>query len=85
MRIPCPFCGERDGEEFQVLGEAAGPRPDPTGADAEARFVDYVHLRDNPAGPHREYWYHAAGCRRWLVVSRDTRDHAVLGLAIAAP
>jgi sarcosine oxidase subunit delta len=85
MRIPCPFCGERDGEEFQTLGEAAGPRPDPAASDAEAEFFAYVHLRENPAGPHREYWYHAAGCRRWLLVTRDTRSNAVLGAAFAAP
>ena len=30
--------------------------------------MNYVYLRDNPAGPTRELWYHAAGCRAWLVV-----------------
>ena len=25
------------------------------------------------AGPHREYWYHGAGCHAWLVVTRNTR------------
>ena len=84
MRLTCPFCGERDAEEFAVLGEALPPRPDPAAADAEARFADYVYLRDNPAGPHREHWYHASGCRRWLVVVRDTRTHEVLSTALAA-
>ena len=32
--------------------------------------MDYVYLRDNPRGPLREYWHHAGGCRRWLVVTR---------------
>ena len=40
---------------------------------------DYVYLRDNPAGPHRELWYHAGGCRAWLIVGRDTRTHAISG------
>ena len=85
MRIPCPFCGERDSEEFQVLGGDAGPRPDPAGEDAPERFFAYVYLRDNPAGPHREHWYHANGCRLWLVVTRDTRDHTILDVSLASP
>ena len=80
MRIPCPYCGERDAEEFSIQGEVAGPRP----TDSEmAAFHAYVHLRSNEYGPTREYWYHAQGCRRWLLVSRDTRDHAVLGVELA--
>lgn len=63
MRIPCPHCGERDVAEFLCRGEVA----------------DDVHLRTNPIGPLAEHWYHAQGCRRWLVVTRDTRTHAILG------
>ena len=80
MRIPCPYCGERDAEEFSIQGEAAGPRP--AGDDAEAMH-GYVHLRVNEYGPTEEYWYHAQGCRRWLLVARDTRDHAILGVELA--
>ncbi len=40
-------------------------------------MTDYVYLRDNPAGAHRELWYHGAGCRSWLVVARDTRTHQI--------
>ena len=86
MRIPCPYCGERDAEEFSIQGEAAGPRPIPSdyGDGDRDAFHAYVHLRANEYGPTREYWYHAAGCRRWLIVSRDTRDHAVLKTEFAA-
>ena len=45
----------------------------------ESAFTDYVYLRDNPAGSFREYWYHAQGCRRWLIVERDTRTHEISG------
>jgi len=38
-----------------------------------------VYLRDNPAGPHRELWFHAGGCHDWLIVSRDTRTHEISG------
>ena len=76
MRIRCPHCGERDNGEFSYLGDAAPRRPDGLEASAAAMH-DYVYLRDNPAGTIRELWYHAAGCRSWLVVTRDTRTHAI--------
>lgn len=83
MRIPCPYCGERDAREFAYLGDATLTRPDPAAPDAEQAFHDYVYLRDNPAGAHQEWWYHANGCRQWLRVTRDTRTHAISG-AVAA-
>ena len=82
MRISCPHCGERGSEEFLYRGAADPVRP---AADAPAEaWHDYVYLRDNPAGPHRELWQHLHGCRRWLVVTRDTRTHAIFAVADAA-
>ena len=78
MRIPCPFCGERDSAEFVYRGDAGPVRP----ADDE-RMFDYVYPRDNPAGPMREHWYHAQGCRNWLVVVRDTVTHEISGSMFA--
>ena len=78
MRIPCPYCGERDAQEFVCRGEAPPPRP-----DGEEGLFAHLYLRDNPAGPLVELWYHAQGCRSWLVVTRDTRSHAILGAALA--
>jgi len=81
MRIPCPFCGSRDAAEFSYLGDASVKRPDNL-ADGDSNgtaMIDYVYLRDNPAGPMKEYWYHGAGCHRWLIVERDTRTHHVIG------
>ncbi len=83
MRIQCPFCGERDLSEFSYLGDAAYGRPDPNAATAEAEFFATVYLRDNPAGPHRELWYHAFGCRRWLQLTRNTLTHEILAVAFA--
>jgi heterotetrameric sarcosine oxidase delta subunit len=77
MRIPCPHCGQRDIREFSYLGDATVSRPDPDGPSALDGFFQYVYLRDNPAGLHREYWYHASGCQAWLVVTRDTRTHEI--------
>ena len=48
----------------------------------EAR-VDYVYLRDNPAGLHKEHWHHSAGCHSWLVVTRDTVTHEIVGVELA--
>lgn len=82
MRIPCPFCGERDLSEFTYLG-AALERPDPAQLEAADRFFEFVYLRNNPAGPHEELWYHEQGCRSWLHVRRDTRTHEILAAAFA--
>jgi methylglutamate dehydrogenase subunit B len=81
MRIPCPFCGERDSSEFTYLGEAK-ERPDPAQPEAPARFLEYVYLRSDPAGPHEELWYHEQGCRWWLCVRRNTRTHEILAVRL---
>ncbi|MBY0337308.1 MAG: sarcosine oxidase subunit delta [Acetobacteraceae bacterium] len=81
MLIPCPYCGERGADEFTVIGAADPMRPEPD-APMEA-WVEYVHVRDNAFGPHRELWHHVHGCRQWLVVTRDTRTHAVHGAEAA--
>ena len=85
MLIQCPFCGERGVGEFAYLGDAGAQRPEAEQPDADARFHEYVYLRDNPAGPHEELWYHAGGCRTWLRVRRDTRTHEILVIAFAGP
>ena len=82
MRIVCPHCGERGNEEFSYLGAAGLERPS---ADVPAgAWHDYVYQRKNPAGSHTELWHHLNGCRRWLVVTRDTRTHAIAGAVDAA-
>jgi sarcosine oxidase subunit delta len=83
MRLPCPYCGERDSGEFAYHGDATKERPDGQGPREMQAFIEYVYPRDNPAGPHRELWYHAGGCRAWLVVRRDTRTHEIFGAEAA--
>lgn len=88
MRITCPYCGERDAQEFTYLGDATPTRPltsveQPIDDKVLDAWHDYVYLRDNPAGPHKELWYHG-GCHQWLVVTRDVRTHEIQGPAIAA-
>ena len=81
MRINCPYCGCRDAGEFSYLGDASLKRP-ADGEPVDAMF-GYVYLRDNPAGRHHEHWYHGAGCRGWLVVERDTRNHDIVAVRLA--
>ena len=83
MRISCPYCGPRGNDEFTYLGDAAVRRPDPASTDVARAFHDYVYLRDNPSGNHRELWYHGGGCRSWLVVTRNTRTHEISDVTFA--
>ncbi len=83
MRIPCPYCGSRDIGEFVYRGDATPVRPE--GDDAGAAMFEYVYLRDNPMGRHEEHWYHAQGCRNWLVVTRDTLTHEIPAARLAHP
>ena len=82
MRLTCPLCGSRDLREYTIRGAATLlARPD--GEASLAAFLDYVNIRGNPAGPNAELWQHTGGCRAWLRVVRDTRDHAILEVALA--
>ncbi|MEM1079391.1 MAG: sarcosine oxidase subunit delta [Pseudomonadota bacterium] len=82
IRINCPVCGPRSETEFTYGGDASIRRPamDET---AMAPWLDYVFHRDNPRGPHKEYWHHVQGCRQWLVVERSTLTHEVGSCTLA--
>ncbi|MGI8725354.1 MAG: sarcosine oxidase subunit delta [Methyloceanibacter sp.] len=84
MRIKCPYCGERDAQEFTYLG-ADLKRPNPSAPGADTAFFDYVYMRQNPAGALAELWYHAGGCRSWVRVVRDTRNHEIASVELARP
>jgi heterotetrameric sarcosine oxidase delta subunit len=79
MLIPCPWCGPRNQVEFTYGGDATVERP-ADDAPMEAWFA-YVYLRDNPRGPHDEWWLHSAGCRIWFAVRRVTRTLDILASA----
>ena len=84
MIIDHPLLGPRDAAEFVCLGDASLiERPIWDSPDAAARFHDYVYLRDNPAGEHRELWYHEQGDRSWLVVTRNTVTHEIISVELA--
>ena len=83
MIIHHPILGPRDAQEFVYLGDASlMRRPDGMTAGIEA-FHDWLYNRDNPAGEHRELWYHEQGDRSWLVVTRNTVTHEVIRVELA--
>ncbi|MES0003095.1 sarcosine oxidase subunit delta [Mesorhizobium sp. M0051] len=82
LRIPCPVCGLRDETEFNYGEDASVRRPDMDETDQKV-WHDYVFIRDNLRGPHKEYWHHVSGCRQWIVVDRDTLTHEIFGSALA--
>lgn len=78
FRLTCPWCGVRDMIEFTYGGDAGVQRPGEDPETPDEAFFDYVYVRENPRGPHLEYWQHTAGCRQWIRVRRDTLTHEVL-------
>ncbi len=84
MIINHPLLGPRDAQEFTYLGDAALlNRPDWQSENAASEFYDYAYLRDNPAGEHRELWFHEQGDRSWLVVTRNTLTHEITKVELA--
>ena len=75
--IPCPWCGPRSELEFTYGGEPI-TRPGPASAVGDADWADYLYMRRNDKGPHRENWCHTQGCGQWFTLERDTVTHAVL-------
>lgn len=78
LHIFCPYCGEtRSEEEFQVAGQAHIARPLDPGACSDEEWGTYLFFRDNVRGIHHELWNHAAGCRRYFNMSRDTLTYEI--------
>ncbi len=75
LQLNCPNCGKRPVEEF-----AHGHMPvvPDSITDPEEWEFNRAFLRDNTEGIQREAWFHTHGCRRWMVVERDTRIDRVI-------
>ncbi|GAA1986446.1 sarcosine oxidase subunit delta [Catenulispora subtropica] len=80
LLIACPYCGERDETEFHYGGQAHVAHPADPEALTDAEWAEYLFVRANPKGPFAERWSHAAGCRRWFNVLRDTATHQILAV-----
>lgn len=68
-QLHCPFCGERELEEFVFRK---------TVADSDTDAVAAVYARVNRPDLSVEHWQHAHGCRSWLLVKRNPSTGAVL-------
>jgi len=79
LLIECPWYGERDESEFSCAGEAHIARPLDTEKLSDEEWADYLFMRKNPKGAHREQWLHAAGCRRYFNAERDTVTYRIKG------
>ena len=80
LLIECPWCGPREESEFHCGGEAHVARPERPEALSDAEWADYLFMRTNPKGRHRERWVHEAGCGRWFNVERDTVTHEIIAV-----
>ena len=69
LLIRCPHCGDRNSNEFSFSGEQV-VRPEP-GTDIE-QWRRYLYIKRNVADWQSEQWFHVSGCRRFLVVERNT-------------
>ena len=77
MLLPCPWCGPRAEIEFRYGGQAHVAYPPEPAVLTDAEWAAYLFLRDNPKGTFAERWCHAAGCRHWFNVLRDTATHEI--------
>lgn len=79
LLIECPFCGVRDQAEFAYFGQAHLVRPHAPAALSDEEWARYLFFRKNPKGVHYERWMHAAGCRQFFNMARNTISGEVYG------
>lgn len=77
LQITCPYCGTRDQDEFTFGGEAHIVRPLDPEALNDREWGDYLFMRENPKGDHKEQWCHSASCGKWFNVIRNTVTYEV--------
>ena len=75
LLIICPHCGPRASVEFSYHGEGSAR---PAAAEATPQsWRAYLYEQGNLAGKVREEWFHVSGCRRFLVIERDTLTNQI--------
>ena len=75
LMIPCPQCGSRPFTEFWCGGELPDGGHGAAG-DIEADYAR-VWLKRNVCGDQPERWFHHAGCRRWISLTRHTVTNVI--------
>ena len=66
--------------EAKTLAAEAFAPPDAPDALDDEQWAEYLFMRSNTRGAHRERWVHSQGCRRWFNVCRDTVSHEILAV-----
>jgi heterotetrameric sarcosine oxidase delta subunit len=78
--IDCPHCGPRDQVEFSYGGEAHRVRPVGNEHLSDEEWAEFLFIRTNTKGVIAERWAHAAGCRRWFNMLRNTATDEILAV-----
>jgi sarcosine oxidase, subunit delta len=79
LLIECPYCQEARPEiEFQYAGEAHVQRPDGSIPVSDEQWAEYLYIRSNTRGMHRERWRHTHGCARFFNALRDTVQDVIV-------
>ena len=76
--LNCPYCGEREQEEFSCGGEAHIVRPKNPTDLSDDQWAEYLFIRKNNKGLQFERWNHAYGCRKWFNVARNTSTDEII-------
>ena len=78
--IECPYCGPRDQVEFSYGGEAHRVRPASSQQMSDEEWAEFLFMRTNPKGILAERWNHAAGCRQWFNMLRNTATDEIIAI-----
>lgn len=77
LQLNCPNCGERNVSEFRFGGEYVQRPKNPEDPASDEAWVNYLYLKENKLGVQKEWWYHRAGCGRWFLAERHTKNQVV--------
>ena len=78
--ISCPWCGNREENEFHCGGEAHIQRPKSPEILSDKVWAEYLFMRKNTKGLFLERWVHQHGCRRWFNVARNTITNEIIAV-----
>lgn len=75
--IHCPYCGDRNEDEFAYGRDAGHRRPQDPAILSNAEWRDYLYTVPNIKGWADEIWWHVRGCKRWITVQRNSETNEV--------
>ena len=74
----CPYCGERDQQEFKAGGEAHIERPKQPTELSDDEWAEYLFMRKNIKGVQFERWNHThMVVESGLICIRDTSNDEI--------